>query len=275
MGRFGCSLRRYAPRVPSRELQAFIAELTGWASANGTAPRTYRYGTGPQHEADLLMADGPGPHRVAVLLHGGFWRAPFTRNLMAALAVDLADRGWATWNVEYRRVGNGGGVPATLEDVRAAIDALTGVEGPLDRRRLLVIGHSAGGQLALCAAAMPAVAAVVSLAGVCDLESAARERIGDGAALEFLGGTPEERPEAYAIADPLRLLPSAVHVLLVHGDADDRVPVEQSRAYARAARAAGDRCELLELAGVGHFAVIDPRTPAWTNVAEHLETLVL
>lgn len=193
---------------------------------------------------------------------------------MAALAVDLADRGWATWNIEYRRVGTGGGVPETLDDVRAAIEALTNVEAALDCSQMVVIGHSAGGQLALCTAGMPAVTGVVSLAGVCDLGSAARERIGDGAVLEFLGGTPQERPEAYAIADPTRLLPTGVEVLLVHGDADDRVPVQQSRDYARAARAAGDRCELLELAGVDHFALIDPRTQVWATIAQHLDTLL-
>ena len=192
---------------------------------------------------------------------------------MVALAVDLADRGWATWNVEYRRVGTGGGVPESLDDVRAAIDALTGLDAPLDRSRVVLIGHSAGGELALCVGGGSAATAVVSLAGVCDLASAARERIGDGAALEFTGGTPAERPEAYAIADPLRLLPSGKRVLLVHGDADDRVPIEQSRTYARAARGAGDHFELLELAGVDHFALIDPRTPAWVAVADRLDAL--
>jgi dipeptidyl aminopeptidase/acylaminoacyl peptidase len=138
----------------------------------------------------------------------------------------------------------------------------------------VVIGHSAGGQLALSAARMPAVAAVVSLAGVCNLESAARQRIGDSAAIEFVGGTPEERPQAYAMADPTRLLPSHVAVLLVHGDVDDRVPVQQSRGYARAAQSAGDRCELLELTGVDHFALIDPRTQAWAAVAARLDPLL-
>lgn len=259
--------------MASQDVRAFLAELSDWTAAKGRAPRTHRYGSGPEHEADVLMPDGDGPHPVAVLLHGGFWRARFTRATMAALAVDLAERGWGTWNVEYRRVGSGGGVPETLDDVRAAIDALTGVKAPLDLGRLLVIGHSAGGQLALCLARMPAVGAVLSLAGVCDLKSAAHERIGESAAIEFMRAKPEELPDAYAIADPTGLLPTGAEVLLVHGDADDRVPVEQSRGYARAARAAGDRCELLELEGVDHFALIDPRTQAWATVAEHLDAL--
>jgi acetyl esterase/lipase len=257
--------------VAPRDVQALISELSEWTAAQGRTRVTHRYGAEPDHEADLLMPDGSGPHRVAVLLHGGFWRARFTRSTMTALAVDLADRGWATWNVEYRRVGTGGGVPETLDDVRAAIEAVTHIDAPLDGARVLVIGHSAGGQLALCAAAMPSVAAVVSLAGVCDLGSAARERIGGGAAIEFTGGTLEERPDAYAIADPSRLLPAGAKVLLVHGDVDDRVPVEQSRGYAQAARAIGDRVELLELAGVDHFALIDPRTQAWKTTAERLD----
>jgi dipeptidyl aminopeptidase/acylaminoacyl peptidase len=115
---------------------------------------------------------------------------------------------------------------------------------------------------------------VISLAGVCDLVSAARERIGDSAAVELIGGTPDELPDAYALADPLQRLPTGARVLLVHGDADDRVPVEQSRTYVRAARAVGDSCELLELAGIDHFAVIDPRTEAWATIAERLSTML-
>lgn len=255
------------------DVDAFLAELGAWAASSGRNSRTYEYGPGPEQKADVLMPDGGGPHPVAVLLHGGFWRSRWGRALMAALAVDLADRGWATWNVEYRRIGTGGGVPETIDDVRAAIRALTEIDAPLSREGVLVIGHSAGGQLGFCVADMPQVASVLSLAGVCDLAAAARERIGESAALEFVGGTPEERPEAYALADPLRRLPTGTESLLVHGDADKRVPIEYSRRYAQAARAAGDPCGLLELAGVDHFAVIDPRTRAWTTTAEHLDRL--
>jgi dipeptidyl aminopeptidase/acylaminoacyl peptidase len=261
--------------VPSGDVDARLAELSEWAAAVGPAPLTHRYGAGPEHEADLRLPAGGGPHPVAVLVHGGFWGARYTRTTMGALAVDLAKRGWASWNVEYRRMGSGGGVPETAHDLRGAIDALADVRPLVDRTRVVLIGHSAGGQLALSVAGLPSVAAVVSLAGVCDLASAARERIGDGAARRFMAGTPEERPAAYALADPIRLLPTGTRTLIVHGDADDRVPVQQSRDYARAARAAGDRCELLELPGVEHFALIDPRTPAWATVAERLEALMI
>ncbi len=187
---------------------------------------------------------------------------------MWALAVDLAERGWATWNVEYRRIGNGGGVPETLEDVGAALEALALTEQPLRRRELCVIGHSAGGQLALWAARLPDVQLAVSLAGVCDLTAGFREGIGGGAVAEFLGGGPDAVPERYALADPLAGPPDGARVLLVHGDADDRVPVAQSRRYATARGA-----ELLEQAGVGHFALIDPRTGAWQAVAGRIREL--
>ena len=251
----------------------FLGELADLATA-GPRPRTHTYGSDPEQVADLLLPAGGGDHPVAVLLHGGFWRARFSRSTMAAVAVDLAARGWASWNVEYRRSGNGGGVPETLDDVRAAVGALARAGAPLDLSGVVVVGHSAGGQLGLCVADEPAVRAVVSLAGVCDLQAAYAEGIGEGAAAEFMRAGPAQRPDAYRLADPLARIPAGVPVLLVHGDADQRVPVEQSRRYVAAANAAGNAaCELVELAGVDHFALIDPRTDAWAVVAARLEGL--
>ncbi|HEY5428562.1 MAG TPA: alpha/beta fold hydrolase, partial [Solirubrobacteraceae bacterium] len=232
------------------------------------------YGDHPEQTADLLLPAGAGPHRVAVLLHGGFWRTRFTQALMAALGADLAARGWATWNVEYRRAGSDGGVPETIDDVRAAIRAVPQLGAPLDTSAVVIVGHSAGGQLGLCVADEPLVGAVVSLAGVCDLRAAARERIGEDAARQFVGATPAQRPDAYALADPLSRLPAGIPLLLAHGDADARVPVAHSRRYARAACRAGDRCELVELRGVDHFELIDPRTSAWTAVADRIPALL-
>jgi acetyl esterase/lipase len=256
--------------VAATDVHALIAELQEWSRARGAVTETHIYGPAPEHEADLLLPAADGPHRVAVLLHGGFWRAPFKRSIMDALAIDLAQRGWASWNVEYRRGGSGGGASETTDDVRAAIGALERIGGPLDTSRLLLIGHSAGGQLALCAASIPAVASVVALAGVCDLVSAFNEGIGNNAVVEFIGASPAERPGLYAIADPMQRLPTGAEVMLAHGDADDRVPVRLSRDYAVAARAVGDSCELVELPGVDHFAVIDPRSDAWSEIARHL-----
>ncbi len=256
--------------MPATDVQALLAELSQWGADRGAVARTYSYGPAPEHEADLRLPAGGGPHPVAVLLHGGFWRARFTRAIMAALATDLTDRGWATWNVEYRRVGSGGGASATLDDVRRAIEFVGDLDQPLDLARLVVIGHSAGGQLALCAASSPSVAQVVSLAGVCDLVAAAHQAIGDNAAVEFIGATPAQRPGDYALADPRQRLPTGVDVLLVHGDADDRVPVQLSRDYAAAARAAGDTVSLLELPEVDHFALIDPRSTVWPTIAARL-----
>lgn len=257
------------------DLHVLLGELAELAGAAGATPRAIAYGSDPEQVSDLLMPATGDTRRVAVLLHGGFWRARFGKSIMEALAIDLVDRGWATWNVEYRRVGNGGGVPETLDDVRAAVTALGGVQPPLVADDVVVIGHSAGGQLGLCLAAEPAVTAVVSLAGVCDLATAYTEGIGDQAVREFMGAGPRDRPDAYRLADPVEQIPVGKRVLLVHGDADDRVPVEQSRRYAQLAAAAGDTgCELLEFPGVDHFALIDPRTAAWATVAARLETMV-
>ncbi len=253
----------------------YLAGLEQWAADQGRTPTPHSYGPDPDQVADLLLpeAGGDGPSPVAVLLHGGFWRASFTKAVMNAMAVDLADRGWGSWNVEYRRTGTGGGVPETLDDVRQAITALENVDAPLDHRQTMVIGHSAGGHLALCCAGPPPVSRVVVIAGVCDLLAAAHDRLGDDAVVDFIGGGPVEKIEAYAAADPITLLPTGGDVLLVHGDADDRVPISQSRAYQAAASSAGDACELLELPGVDHFAVIDPRTAAWQTIAERLPAI--
>lgn len=237
------------------DLQRLFEELGAWAAERDAGWETVAYGPHPEQVADVRR----GGERVALVVHGGFWRAAFTRANTRAIAVDLARRGWTAWNLEYRRIGAGGGVPETLEDVQ------TGLE--LAGRSAIAIGHSAGGHLALWAAGAGAAGAV-SLAGVTDLAAAARDGLGDGAAVELAGGTPEERPEAYALADPMRRLPVAAAQLLVHGDRDDRVPIEYSRRYAEAAGA-----ELLELPGTGHFEVIDPRTGAWARIVERLEDL--
>jgi pimeloyl-ACP methyl ester carboxylesterase len=209
-----------------------------------------------------------------VVIHGGFWRARYDLRLADPLVADLVARGWAAWNLEYRRLGSqsGGGWPATFEDVASGIDLLASLDEPLDLGRVVAIGHSAGGQLALWAAArddarVPLTAAV-SQAGVADLRQAARLGLSRRAAVSLLGGCPDERPDRYDVASPIERLPLGVPQLLVHGDADDAVPISIARRYAERA---GGECELVELPGCGHFEHLDPSSDAWLAVARWLE----
>jgi acetyl esterase/lipase len=216
---------------------------------------------------------------VVVLIHGGFWRLPHGLGLMRPLADDLVARGFAAVNVEYRRLGEeGGGWPGTCEDVLSAMRALRTAQAPLDLRHVGIAGHSAGGHLALWVAsaltreaADPATTyALVSLAGVTDMRAAADDRLDEErgmppAAVAFMGGTPLELPDAYRTAAPIDRLPlgASVTQLVVHGDADDRVPIAQSIDYVRAAMAAGDRVELARFPTMGHFEVLDPAHESW------------
>jgi acetyl esterase/lipase len=250
---------------PASELDALFDELTDWADARSRPVETLRYGGDPSQVIDLRLPERRDLAPVALVLHGGFWRAPFTRHSTNAVCAALTAAGWATANVEYRRLGPGA-YAAMLADVAAARGHLDGVDAPLDVTRVTAIGHSAGGHLALWLAASGGARSVVALAGVCDLADAARARLGDGATQEFLGGEPDEVPAAYAEADPAARLPLGVPQILVHGARDDRVPIDHAKRYAARARAAGDDCALLTLAGADHFDVIDPRTKHWPRI---------
>jgi acetyl esterase/lipase len=238
----------------------------------------HRYGDHFHQFADLYVpAEADGPLPVAVVLHAGFWREQYSLELSEALARDLPRRGWAAWNVEFRRVGevSDGGYPATLEDVAAAIDFLQTLDAPLDLTRVVTVGQSAGGHLALWAATRetPAVplAGAVSQAGVPDLRQADSLGLGDNAAAAFLGGGADEVPDRYADASPMERLPLGVPQLLVHGDADDVVPPSLSSRYAEAARAAGDDVELILRPDEDHFVHTDPANPAWGDVVRWLQ----
>ncbi len=239
---------------------------------------TITYGPDPDHVGDLRIPHGAGPHPVAVLLHGGFWRNTIARDLLDAAAVDLTERGWATWNVEFARVGGGGGWMATTADVATAIRSLSSfAEGhELDLERVIAVGHGSGGQLALQAVVgsnEPAISAVVALAPIGDLEAAHRAGIGGDAVTAFARRSPEQSPERYAAASPIRNLPIGVPLLVVHGDEDDRVPAAISRSFAGRAADEGDTVVYHELEGVGHNDLIDPATPAWDKVVEEIDRL--
>lgn len=249
--------------------------------------RQIAYGDHPDQVGNLHLPAGAGPWPTAVLIHGGFWKWGWDRTLMTPLAHDLARRGYAVWNVEYRRVGQeGGGWPGTLEDAAAAIDHLTEIDA-VDTGRVLTIGHSAGGHLAVWLAArhrLPADApgatprvrpgAAVSQAGVVDLVRGDADDLGSGACAALLGGNADEVPERYAVASPVALLPLGLPVLLVHGSRDVDVSPSQSHGYAAAARAAGDEVELVALSDADHFDVIESDDPAWLAVVERLPGLL-
>ena len=235
---------------------------------------THAYGAHPSQVADLHLPRGEGPFPVVVVLHGGFWRTRYGKLVTRPIALDLARRGFAAWNLEYRRVGDGrgggGGWPETFDDIRAGIDALAGLGDPrLDASGVAVAGHSAGGQLALYAGTgvtdHVAVRRVVALAAVTNLATAGT------AARQLMGGAAAQHPDRYDVADPMRRVPLPVPVLLVHPADDATVPVARSREYARAAAAAGAEVQLVEIAHGGHRAPIDPPSDAWDAAARWLE----
>ncbi len=264
--------------IYGRGLGGYRWALEHLAARLAAPPQDLAYGADPDQHGALRLPAGPGPHPVAVLLHGGFWRDPWQRDLMDPVAAALTARGYATWNAEYRRVGAGGGWPATLVDAAAAVDhvACLAADHPLDLGRVVLVGHSAGGQLALwvagrdrAPAAETAVtpAGVVALAPVADLVAAFEAGLGDGAAEDFLRRTPADGPDRYAAASPAARLPLGSRQVLVHGTADELVPLDHSRRYVAAATAAGDPVSLIEVPDAGHFDVIDPRSKVFAAVS--------
>jgi len=252
----------------------------------GQAPDTLAYGPHPSQVGDLWVParrDGPaGLHPVVVLFHGGFWYHAWERDLMDGLAADLAARGIAAWNVEYRRVGAGGGWPVTGEDAARATDHLSALAPVyrLDLGRVAVLGHSAGAQLALTVAARrrrgtvhPALA--VGLATIGDLEAALTEGIGGRSVARLLDAAGADREAALCDASPLARLPIGVPQLLVHAADDDVVPLSQTVRYAEAAVAAGDDVTVVELRTGSHFDLIDPRSAAWSEVAPVLQNRLI
>jgi acetyl esterase/lipase len=251
-------------------------------------PTIHYYGPDPAQFGELWLPEGrvrqPG---TVVILHGGFWRARLDLSLGRPLAADLAARGYAAWNLEYRRVQAGGGWPGTFGDVAAGIDLLATL--PVDTSLVVVVGHSAGGHLGAWAAGrakLPPgtpgapdggpfvpVTAVVAQGGVLALADCARDRTGDAAAVDLMGGGPDQLPGEYALADPLAAVPVPATVLCLHSRADNRVPFAYSTRYVAAATAAGGHATLIETHG-DHLTLIDPAAPDWATVISELPSLV-
>lgn len=261
-------------------------------AAPGSPPaRRVGYGLDASQFGMLHLPPGEGRVPVVMVIHGGYWGQGYGLELGTPLAVDLANAGFAAWNVEYRRLGAGGGFPATLVDVATALDAVAGplqdaAGGRLDPARVVLVGHSAGGQLAVWAASrtrlppgapgagpMVQPRGTVSQAGVLDLAAAADQGLGGGAVTSLLGGSPAQVPDRYALASPTALVPAPTPVVCVHGRDDTTVPIDQSMRYVAAATAARGSASLRLVDGADHFALIDPSTAAWAVCRQALLSL--
>ena len=245
----------------------------------------FHYGPAPSQVAELFLPKGRGRHPVVVLLHGGcFLQKHQGFPQTSGLAADLAGRGYAVWNVEYRKLGEpGAGYPGTFQDVATAIDRLRD-EAPkygLDLSRVIAMGHSAGGHLALWAASrdkLPSgsplrmtnplkIGAVISLAGIGDL--AGQGEIfalpcGDDTIDRLVDSAHRKQP--FADTSPAELLPTGIKVVMVHGVFDAVLPPYTGRDYALKVRKAGDRAEVVTIPDAAHFDVVIPTTAAWKVV---------
>ena len=292
MRRAGAALLALVTMTTPVPAQISFDELL--ARPRPAADKHVAYGRDADQFGELYLPKAAGTHPVAVLIHGGCWskRLPGLE-LMSYLAADLRGRGFAVWNVEYRRLGGGGGYPATFLDAGAALDELRTLakQFNLDLHRIVVIGHSAGGHLALWAAArnrLPAnsplrhanplpVAAVLTLSGINDLR--AFHDNGPGVCGEprtvdrLIAGT-ARTGDLYADTSPAAMLPLGVKQLVITAQFDDIVPLVFGANYTTAARAAGDTVQYDGVADVGHFDLIDPHSAAWKSVVPQIEALV-
>jgi acetyl esterase/lipase len=244
--------------------------------ANSVNITRHTYGEDPEQFGELRLPSGSGPFPVVVYVHGGGWSSAITLAGAVGICSALTEQGYATWSIEYRRVGNGGGWPETFDDLVAAAALLPSLakDAPLDLSQVFVAGQSAGGQLALWLAhhastsgvgSLPAFRGLVALAPATDLRA-----IGSGspdhALVKLLGGQPADRSDVYAAASPLELLPIGLPQLVVHGTSDRTVPHAMSETYVGAARAAGDRVELVSIDGADHLDLWNPASAAFPQV---------
>jgi len=247
--------------------------------------RSVQYGRDRNQFAELQFPSGEGPFPLLFVIHGGFWLAAYDLRHISPLCAELTSLGIVTCNLEYRRVGQeGGGWPGTFLDVANGVEYVRQLmikDKRVDIERAAVMGHSAGGHLALWlggshklpkASALYAnmklqITAVISLAGVTDLENARSLRLGSGAVDKLVGGSPSQYPERYMEASPIELLPMGLKQVLIHERKDDIVPILQSERFVKRAREMGEKASLIPLDDGGHFELIDPESEAFDAVA--------
>ena len=255
-----------------------------------TGPFRLEYGEDPLQFGDLRMPEGDGPFPVIMIIHGGCWLSSYDYTLMDSMSHDLTARGFATWNVEYRRTGDPGGAwPGTFRDVAEGLKFLIEIEQEhnIDLDRILVTGHSAGGHLALMLGAqanldassalkvegLPVIKGIVSLAGITDLATYYSPSGCGSNADDLVGGLPDELPERYAEGSPISHLPLKVPQVLINGEKDNIVSVEHITPYFMRAQARNDQIELVVVPGAGHFEVITPGSIAWDAITAAFDSL--
>jgi acetyl esterase/lipase len=291
----GCATKAGRPQEAAVSTSRLMAPGELQALPREQPDRRVAYGGDSSQFGELRVPLGPGPHPVVVLIHGGCFKAAYaTLHDLAPMGDALKAVGIATWNIEYRRVGqSGGGWPGTYLDVGSAVDHLRTLSSQhaLDLGRVVVVGHSAGGHLAMWAAARARVPAgsaiqsadllpvrgVLDLAGPVDLTAniAGYERLcRDTVITTLIGGTPAAVPERYAHASPMTLLPLGVPQVLLMGEHEDFVPRTYAEAYARAAARAGDQIRLIIIPRVGHFEIASPRATTWPRVESVIRLLL-
>jgi acetyl esterase/lipase len=234
------------------------------------ADRRIAYGNDENQFIDLYESSTDGFSATIMMIHGGFWRAKYSLEHASHLCAALAKDGMNVSNVEYRRVGNaGGGWPGTFHDV---VNAHAAIHTLFPDSPIIACGHSAGGHLALrLGCEENGLNGVVALAPVAMLRDAYQLHLSDDAVAEFMGGTPDERPDEYDEASPSKHALTSP-AILIHGGDDDVVPISQSRDYFRLRR--NDPAHFLELPGTGHMELIDPEARAFTSVAAAITDLL-
>ena len=279
----GCTLNE--AQTPIANNQLAITEKT-----TNSTPIKITYGEDPNQFGELRIPEGDSLYPVIVILHGGCWQSIYDKSLMDAMAEDLTNRGYATWNLEYRRIGNGGGWPNTFLDVATGFKKLTDLANtyPIDLQKILITGHSAGGHLALWLGAqnqlpdsseiktidLPKIKGIVSLAGITDLETYLAPSGCGSSVDDLIGGSPNQFPERYFAGSPISFVPLCLPQVLINGEEDQIVPISHISPYYEMSVAAKDKIKLVTIPNAGHFEVITPGSNAWEAIIQAFADLL-
>lgn len=244
------------------------------------------YGKHAEQFGELYLPKKAELHPVIILIHGGCWQAQYDLSTLGQLSKALTKIGYAVWNIEFRRLGNGGGFPITFEDVAMGADFLNTIAETyaLDLSKLTAMGHSAGGHLALWLAGrhhLPhssklfsesaiKIQRVISLAGIPDLVAGVEQDICRGACQDLAGGLPHEVPEQYQLASPHHLLPLSIPHWHLVGALDSHVPASYLKPFIQKAKLQDNKVYFKVIPDIGHFEMVMPDTASWKHIKEAL-----